>query len=382
MSKHIVTLLLFKHNCWYGNVKMIRRRATRSVRVIRGMRSVLAGELIFAGSLLAAAPQPAAAPCGLLRSATLQQSAHEALDKKEYAAAARAFQGVYEACPTLHAALLDASRSSAQARDYPEAIRAARQFVDLEKGSVEGKLALANAYFMAQRLPDALEYAESVLKTEADQPAALKLKGNIEYLLGKTDDAVNVFIFLLDHYPQDADGAYMLGRIYYQEGRIDYAMGQFQRVLKIDPKSYKAYDNLGLCYQASGDAGLAIRNFLTAIKLVEKDHPDYDWAYANLASLLIDEGDAEKAYDAAAKAANRNPNSARNLYLGGKALWKLGKTDLCLNWLQRAAALDPKYPEPFYLLARVYSQLGQEDHAKAALDKFRALKAGAPRQRK
>jgi tetratricopeptide (TPR) repeat protein len=361
---------------------MIRWRAASSIRVARGMRMLLVGELVFAVSLPAAAPQPAAAPCDLLRKATLQQSAHEALDKKQYAAAARALQSAFEACPILHAVLLDASRSSAQGRDYPEAIRAARQFLDLEKDSVEGKLTLANAFFMAQRLPDALEWAESALKTEPDQPAALKLKGNIEYLMGKTDDAVSVFVSLLDRYPQDADGAYMLGRIYYQEGRIDHAMGQFQRVLRIDAKSYKAYDNIGLCYQATGDTNLAIRNFLTAIKLVETDHPEYDWAYANLASLLIDEGDAEKGYDAAAKAANRNPNSARNFYLGGKALWKLGKTDLCLNWLQRAAALDPNYPEAFYLLARVYSQLGQADQAKAALDKFRAIKAVAPRERK
>ena len=360
---------------------MIRRRAASSIRVIRGVRTVLVAKMVFVGSLLAE-PQPAAAPCDLLRNATLQQSAHEALDKKQYAAAARAFQSAFEACPILHSVLLDASRSSAQGRDYPEAIRAARQFLDLEKDSVEGRLLLANAYFMAQRLPDALEWAESVLRTEPDQPAALKLKGNIEYLSGKTDSAVDVFVSLLDRYPQDADGAYMLGRIYYQEGRIGYAMGQFQRVLKIDPKSYKAYDNLGLCYQANGDTGKAISSFLTAIKLVEEDHPEYDWAYANLASLLLDEGDAEKAYDAAAKAAQRNPNSARNFYLGGKALWKLGKTDLCLNWLQRAAALDPNYPEPFYLLGRVYRQLGQADQAKSALDKFRAIKAVAPRERK
>jgi Flp pilus assembly protein TadD len=174
----------------------------------------------------------------------------------------------------------------------------------------------------------------------------------------------------------------MLGRIYYQEARIDHAIGQFQRALKINPQSYKAYDNLGLCYQALGDTELATRYFLTAIKLVEKDHPDYDWAYANLSSLLFDKGDFEKAFAAASMAADRNPYSARNFYFGGKALAKLGKNDLCVNWLERSVALDPSYPEPLYLLARMYSQLGQEDKARAALEKFQALKATAPRQRK
>ena len=174
----------------------------------------------------------------------------------------------------------------------------------------------------------------------------------------------------------------MLGRIYYQQGRFDYAIGQFQRALKIDPRSYKAYDNMGLCYQALGDSEMATRYFLTAIKMVEKDHPDYDWAYANLASLLLEKGDAQQAFAAASKAADRNPLSARNFYIGGKALCKLEKTDLCMNWLERSVSLDPNYPDPLYLLAKVYGQLGQDQKAKQTLEKIRAVKAKAPTVRR
>ncbi len=93
-------------------------------------------------------------------------------------------------------------------------------------------------------------------------------------------------------------------------------------------------------------------------------------------------GDAEQAYGYASQAAKRNPNSARNFYLGGKALAKLGKNELCVNWLERAVSLDPNYPEPLYLLGRVYSLLGQEEKANAALERFEAVKNAAPRQRK
>ena len=116
--------------------------------------------------------------------------------------------------------------------------------------------------------------------------------------------------------------------------------------------------------------------------MVEKDHPDYDWAYANLADLLLENGDAEKAFAAASKAADRNPYSARNFYLGGKALCKLQKTDLCVNWLQRSVSLDPNYAEPLYLLAKVYGELGQQQKAKDTLEKFREVKARAPGKRR
>ncbi|HEX8984248.1 MAG TPA: tetratricopeptide repeat protein, partial [Bryobacteraceae bacterium] len=322
------------------------------------------------------------ATCDLARSMSEQESGRQALDHKQYATAVGHLQEAFAVCQSQHAVLLDLAQAYTYQRSFPLAIQAAQQFTQLEPGSAAGRLALANAYFVAQRLPDALREAEQVLKTDPGQPAALKLKGNIEYLSGRLDDSLNTFLSLLERHPEDEDGPYMLGRIYYQEGRIDYALGQFERVLRIDPRSYKAFDNIGLCYESRGDTEMAIRYYLTAIKLVEKDHPDYDWAYANLANLLVDKGDPEKAFAAASKAADRNPYSARNFYIGGKALHKLGKTELCMNWLERATALDPKYPEPLYLLARVYSELGREDQAKATMEKFRAAKAAAPRQRK
>jgi len=334
--------------------------------------------LFLAVTAFAAAQESNIPSCDELRSASLREEARRALQKRQYEQAALQLRQAFEACPQQSAVLLDLSDAQAHGRHFPEAIRAAQQFLDRQRGSIPGMLALANAYFMAQRFDEARQQVALVLEADPAQPAALKLRGNIEYLVGEFDRAENTFISLLDKYPGDDEAPYMLGRIYYQQGRFDYAIGQFQRALRIDPRSYKAYDNLGLCYQALGDSEMATRHFLTAIKLVEKEHPEYDWAYANLANLLLEKGDAQQAFQAASKAADRNPMSARNFYIGGKALCKLNKTDLCMNWLERSVSLDPNYPDPLYLLAKVYGQLGQEQKAKQTLEKFRAVKAKAP----
>lgn len=240
----------------------------------------------------------------------------------------------------------------------------------------------ANGLLVAQKFAEARDTALTVLKADPANAAALKIKGNAEYFLNDFEQSIGTFISLLDRHPEDEEGSYMLGRIYYQEGRIDQAIGQFQRALKLNPQSYKAWDNLGLCWEAQGDTSKATSHFLKAIQLVEKDHPEYDWAYANLADLLIKTGDAEHAFAAASKAANRNSHSARNFYLGAKALDQLGKTELSLNWLQRAVALDPNYSEPQYLLARVYSKLGQMDKAEEARKRFVEIKAKEPGKRR
>jgi tetratricopeptide (TPR) repeat protein len=278
--------------------------------------------------------------------------------------------------------LLQLSRTYASKRDFARAISTAQEYLKQNPQSVAGKLTLGNAYFMAQRFPDAKRIAIDVLRTEPGEPAALEIKANSEYFMGEVRPAINTLIDLLEEHPENEEAPYMLGRIYYQEGRVDEAIGQFQRLLKINPRAYKAYDNLGLCSQAKGDTETATRYFLSAIKLVEKEHPEYDSVYANLADLLLGTGDALKAFDAAAKAADRNPYSARDFYLGGKALERLGKLDLSLNWLQRSAALDPNYPEPEYLLARLYRRLGEREKAEEAQKKFLQAKAKAPTVRR
>jgi tetratricopeptide (TPR) repeat protein len=341
----------------------------------------LFGLLLTAGSACSAQGLTDAA-CDLISSSSLRNNALRALDQHQYGAAILEFQRALDACPTQKMILLDLSQAHARNRDFPRAIHAAQEFLESAPDSISGRLALANAYFMAQRFSETRTEYERVLKCDPYQVAALKLKGNTEYLTGDFEQSESTFISLLDKHPNDEDAAYMLGRIYYMQGRIDYAAGQFRRVLTVNPQSYKAFDNLGLCYQARGETELATRYFLTAIKLVEKDHPDYDSPYANLADLLLENNEYEKAFAAASKAADRNPYAARNFYLGGKALSKLQKNDLCLNWLQRSVALDPNYPEPLYLLSKVYAQMGQEEKRKQALEMFREVKARVPQTRR
>jgi tetratricopeptide (TPR) repeat protein len=357
----------------------MRRRLRQQSPLIRAaLLCVLTGFGYHPG----AAQEPVDSPCDLPGSSLLRQTGLSALEKHQYSVAVSAFERALHDCPKERGILLDLSQAYARSRDFSPAIRAAQQFLESEPNSILGRLTLANAYFMAQRFTESRAECERVLKLDPNEPAALKLKGNIEYLSGDFAHAESTFIGLLDRHPNDDEASYMLGRMYYMQSRVDYAIGQFQRVLKVNPQSFKAYDNLGLCYQALGETELAERHFLTAIKMVQNDHLEYDSPYANLADLLLERNNFEDAYAAASKAADRNPYSARNFYLGGKALYKLQKTDLCINWLQRSVALDPNYPEPLYLLSRVYAQVGQKEKAQKTREKFAEVSARTPRTRR
>lgn len=279
-------------------------------------------------------------------------------------------------------ALQQSARHAMQARQFDVAIQSFQSALSACPADRRLQIALGNAYFMGGHFQQAKDVALKILRSDPGNAAALEIKANSEYLLGDSGAAIDTFIGLLDRHPENESAAYMLGRIYYQEDSIDQAIGQFERVLRLNAYSYKAYDNLGLCYEAKGDNEKATRYFLTAIKLVEKNDPDYDTVYADLAELLLKTGDTQKAFDAASIAANRNSMSARNFYLGGKALDQLGKTKLALNWLQRSAALDPNYPQPLYLLSRIYHKLGEKQKAEEAQKKFIELQAKLPVKRR
>ena len=321
-------------------------------------------------------------PCNRASSESLQNEGAVAMRARDYPLAQKHFTEAFAACPENHSILLELARAEVSGRNFEAAIRTSKQYLASNPESTAGRLALANAYFMALKLKEALAEADSIVRDHPSEAAALKIKANAAYLLNDVETAKSTFIQLLDRYPNEEDGAYMLGRIYYQEGFVDLAMGQFERILKRNPSSYKALDNLGLCDEARGDYDAATRHFLAAIKLVEKDHPEYEWPYTNLADLLLKTGDPERAFDAAAKAANRNPMSARSFYVGAKALHRLGKTELALNWLERSAALDPTSSETWYLLGMVYRKLQQNGKAEEATRTFRELKAREPARRR
>jgi tetratricopeptide (TPR) repeat protein len=167
---------------------------------------------------------------------------------------------------------------------------------------------------------------------------------------------------------------YALGRIYYQQARYVEAAAQLEQVVRDEPGNYRAHDNLALCYDALQRDSDALRHFFRALDLVKDAHREYDWAYANLADFFLKRDQFEKAFPLAAEAAGRNPNSARDFFLAGQALVKLGQFQNSLKWLTRALELDPAHAEAHYQLGLALRRLGQTDQANVHLEAFRALK--------
>jgi tetratricopeptide (TPR) repeat protein len=232
-------------------------------------------------------------------------------------------------------------------------------------------LASAQKAFDAKQFAAAAAELESALGMCPQQRVRIRTAlGQTYYLLAKDAEAEQSLLAALAAEPNHEEALYALGRVYAMQNRFPEAVEKLETVTRINPKNYKAWDNLGTCYDALNRDADALRSFFNALDLVTKDHPEYDWAHANLADFFLRRNEHEKAFQLAAEAAQRNPQSARNCFLTAKALVRLNKHDLSLRWLERAIELDPQYSDALYLLGQTYRKLGREPEAAQALARF------------
>lgn len=251
----------------------------------------------------------------------------------------------------------------------------------LQPDACEARVVQGKAAFETRRFDDAVRHFRAALTVCPQRGAILVPLAQVEYLTGDEQAAEGHLLEAIREDPVNVQARYALGRIYYEQNRFPQAIEQLQRVIELEPADYRAHNALALCYDAVRRDSDALRHFYRALDLVYKDHPGYDTVYADFAEFFLRRDQFEKAFQLAAEAAQRNPASARNFFLTGKALAKLGKHELSLRWFQEAVRLDPRYVEAWYSLAQTYRKLGREHEARRALVRFEEARR-SPRARR
>ena len=142
--------------------------------------------------------------------------------------------------------------------------------------------------------------------------------------------------------------------------------------MRLDPKSFEAaYFYARACF-ANGKAEEAVKWFERAIAV----RPDDFAALGLLATVLGGLGRKEdairasrRAYDAAQKHLELNPDNPRALYMGAGALTNLGESEKAREWTRRALAMEPDDPSVLYNIACSFALEHQTEEALTALNR-------------
>ncbi len=175
--------------------------------------------------------------------------------------------------------------------------------------------------------------------------------------------------------PADAEAYYVEGRFLFQnEGKFDAAAGQFREALLRDPNHIKALCYLGISLMNMQQPAEAEVQLLKASERIEPQKSSFYLPYQTLASLYIQQGQADKAAASVDRALALAPQVALNQFLLGKIAWAQNKPAVAIPALQAAIALDDAFVEAHYLLARILKSQGNTAAAEQQLAQFKALR--------
>jgi Flp pilus assembly protein TadD len=167
---------------------------------------------------------------------------------------------------------------------------------------------------------------------------------------------------------------YWLARLDYDSQKYAEAIGRLRRVTQLDPTMTRAYNLLGLCYDYLGRMDEAITSFTSAVELNRAEPQPSPWPNLDMANSQIELNQLPEAEKNLREAVGYDARLPKARYYLGLVLEKEGKYNEALQALKDAAALDPAYAEPHYLLGRIYQRLGQSELAKNEIQRFQDLK--------
>jgi Flp pilus assembly protein TadD len=211
-------------------------------------------------------------------------------------------------------------------------------------------------------------------RERSDKLSQLKWDCAKELDRGASEQALTVCEQLYN--PDDAEMLATLGILYGQHGELDRALKPLLRAAELEPQSPQMQYNLAFTYYRMGRFADARGPLAGALGR----WPDLFSLNALYGAVLWRLGEAESAYQFLKRAHKLNADDAGTTdFLYTAALELAEKSEdaasqsQALIYLKEAAALKPSEPEPHQQMARIYTQTGHPEQAKAEQQKFNQL---------
>lgn len=187
------------------------------------------------------------------------------------------------------------------------------------------RLELASGYFDEGKTTVALDELKQVLQLDPNLPEAHNLRGLIYMRLDDKRLAEDAFRRAYQLAPRDPNVAHNYGWLLCQQGRVGEAEPYFAQALgsAVYGGKAKTWMAQGVCQLRAGQRADAERSLTRAYEL----DPGNPVAAYNLARLLYEQGDAQRAQFYARRLNNSELANAETLWLGVKIERRLGNTD-------------------------------------------------------
>ena len=251
--------------------------------------------------------------------------------------------------------------------------------VAAQTGNFQERLEKASTLIRENRIPEAEQQLNSILKVAPNDVAALNLLGTVRAQQGKLDEAESLlthstridpafvpahmnlaFLYLIKHAPEktirelrevirlepnNTEANYKLGRLLLSRGQIDDAISTIEKAKTAQPSFAPYFNLLGAAYLKQNNAQKAAENYSQTLA-IHKDDMDAILGLARVSQL---NRDASAALDYFSRAREQAVGSPSLLYKLGVAALDLALYEEAQSALEQAVKL--KADEPSYLIA-------------------------------
>jgi tetratricopeptide (TPR) repeat protein len=235
--------------------------------------------------------------------------------------------------------------------DRDAAFKAYENALRVQPNDARTRLSIGRLYLERSQTKDAITNLRSALAADPSLPATHALLGRAYRQAGDLQAAVAILTRALELNPADQDSRYTLGQVLLAMGRnaegraqIDTYESVRQQVVRAD-SDYQA----GLSRLEAGNLPEAESLLREAVRRA----PSYGHALHALGMLLLDRGSADTALDFLKRAAEVNPLNAPNWFGLGTAYFKTGRTEEARFAARRAVVLNEDEPRFQRLLADI-----------------------------
>ena len=312
------------------------------------------------------------------------------LEQKQFAEAAKEAKSLAELHPNDPEAWKIAGFAELNLKQYADAVKDLEKATELQRSSkqddpnTEG--ALAQAYVLSEKYPQALPLLVSATTRNAAQPDALMMyyRGVAEYKTGKTADAEKSFNAVVKLNPKDSLSLFYLAQIALAKNDIDSAIASLNRATVNDPRMTGAWTLLTSSYlrraALSQDPAKADADYINAVRAGEaliKLRTDAE-AITLFGQALIGSKQYARAAAALDKASAAQDATPVTFYLLGVAWSRAANFPKAIAALETAAKKSPEDVNVYRELGYAYEVSKQYAKALAAYQKGAALAPGDP----
>jgi arylsulfatase A-like enzyme/predicted Zn-dependent protease len=239
---------------------------------------------------------------------------------------------------------------------YDEAVAQITRIINEDPDVIDAYFTLGNLYFKTREFDKALNSFLIVLEKRPSDPFTVINVANSYMGMGEIDEADKFVMSIIDTLPPDSQLYYVLGNIKNLKEEQEEAIRYYKECIKLNPSSASAYCALGGVYVTQEQFEEAEAYLVKA----EEHNPTLRNLFYNWALLHEEKGNLIKAADAYKQELENIPHNFKACFNLSRVYRKMGDALEEEKFLNKTIEINPDFAMSYFYLARIYMNRGEQ----------------------